>query len=368
MLLMQWHALVIFNLLAGMILGSVLYRSDFCMAGMFRDAFLFKNYALLRSLALAVVLSMVLFSLARLSGLILFTTPPFFTPPSAATLAGGVVFGFGMVLAGGCVVSTLYRLAGGNVASMIAFIGMIAGSLLYAEVHPLWVPLKAGTVLIGATMLSDITPTGELLMTALTVGISAILFTRWLRQGKWNMTAYADGYLQPWKAAVAIAVLNTAAYILSGWPMSITTGYTKIGAYIEQLIAPAHAAGLLLFNQNSLSAVLSGSPITGGAWPRVDIVFLTQIPLFIGIVVGAFLTAVALKEFRIYGLPPKRQLVSALVGGILIGFGARMAAGCNLTFVLGAVPLFAFQGFLFVAAMVLGAYAGARILSRYVIR
>jgi uncharacterized membrane protein YedE/YeeE len=272
-----------------------------------------------------------------------------------------------MVLAGGCVVSTLYRLAGGNVASMIAFTGMIAGSLLYAEVHPWWVPIKAGSVFAQSTMLSDITPAGALLMTALTAVISVAIFSRWLLQGKWNVTAYAEGYLQPWKAAVAIAVLNTAAYILSGWPMSITTGYTKIGAYIENLIAPSHAAGVLLFNQNSLAADLSGSAITGGAGPRVDIVFLTQIPLFIGIVSGAFLTAVILKEFRVYGLPPKRQLASAFVGGMLLGLGARMAAGCNLTFVLGAVPLFAFQGFVFAAAMVLGAYAGTWILRRFVI-
>ena len=142
--------------------------------------------------------------------------------------------------------------------------------------------------------------------------------------------------------------------------MSITTGYTKLGAYLLDLVAPAHAAGLRLFRQNSLSVVVAGSPLAGGAGPRPDIISLTQLPLFIGIIAGAFLTALALKEFRIYGMPPKRQLASALAGGLLMGMGARMASGCNLTFVLGALPVFAFQGFLFVAAMTLGAWAGAR--------
>ena len=367
MLLTEWHALVVFNLIAGMVLGSVLYRSDFCMAGIFRDAFLFRNYALLRPLLLLIALSMVLFSLARFAGLILFPSPPFFSPPTAATLAGGAVFGLGMVLAGGCVVSTLYKMAGGNVAGMIAFIGMIAGSLLYAEIHRWWEPFKAGTVLTRTALLGDITPAGELLTTVLAAALFAAMFVRWTRQGKWTVTAYAEGYLQPWKAAVLIAVLNTAVYILAGWPMSITTGYTKLGAYMVDLVAPAHAADLRLFQQNSLSVVVSGVPLAGGAGPRVDIVFLTQIPLFIGIIAGAFLTALVLKEFKIYGLPPKRQIASACAGGMLMGLGARMASGCNLTFVLGALPVFAFQGFLFVAAMAVGAWAGARLLKRFVI-
>ena len=367
MLLTEGYALVIFNLLAGMILGSVLYRSDFCMAGIFRDAFLFRNYSLLRPLLLLVALSMLLFALARFAGLILFPSPPFFSPPSAATLAGGAVFGLGMVLAGGCVVSTLYKMAGGNVAGMAAFIGIIAGSLVYAEFHPRWEKFKAGTILTQSALLGDASPAGELLVLVLAAALAAAVFLRWARQGRWTVTAYAEGYLQPWKAAVLIAVLNTAVYIMAGWPMSITTGYTKLGAYLVDIVAPAHAADLRLFQQNSLSVVVDGAPLTGGAGPRVDIVSLTQLPLFIGIIAGAFLTALALKEFKIYGIPPKRQLASALLGGMLMGLGARMASGCNLTFVLGALPVFAFQGFLFVAAMALGAWAGARLMKRFVI-
>jgi uncharacterized membrane protein YedE/YeeE len=366
MLLTDTHFLVVFNLLAGAILGYILYRSDFCMAGIFRDVFLFRQYALLRPLVLLIVLTMVLFSLARLAGLILVPRPPFFSYPSGATLTGGLLFGIGMVLAGGCAVSTIYKMAGGNLASMTAFIGMIAGSMFYAEIHHRWEPVKKASVFVRSIMLPDISPKGYFLAVAVAAIMFCLAFGMRTGRGRWTMTAYAHSYLQPWKAVVALAVLNTAAYILSGWPLSIMTGYAKLGAYVENTFAPAHVAGLPFFNTESISLVLSGVPITGGAAPGEDIVLLTQIPLLVGVIAGAFFTAVRLREFRIYGFPPGRQLASAVAGGVLMGLGTRMAGGCNVTYVMGALPLFAFQGFLFVPAMTLGSYLGVRLLRRFV--
>lgn len=153
---------------------------------------------------------MMLFSLARLSGLILVPTPPFFSYPSGATLMGGITFGTGMVLAGGCVISTLYRMAGGNLASMTAFAGMIAGSMLYAEFHHRWEPVKKASVFARSIMLPDLSLTGYFLGVAGVAIISFLAFAQWARRGRWTMAAYADSYLQPWKAAVAIRLVCTS--------------------------------------------------------------------------------------------------------------------------------------------------------------
>ncbi|MEJ2201296.1 MAG: YeeE/YedE thiosulfate transporter family protein, partial [Desulfuromonadaceae bacterium] len=97
-----------------------MHRSDFCMAGMFRDLFLFRDYSMLRVLLLLVLVSMVLFESFRLLGL-LHLPFPLFAPPCWANLIGGTLFGVGMVLAGGCVVGTLYRLGAGSLPSLMAF-------------------------------------------------------------------------------------------------------------------------------------------------------------------------------------------------------------------------------------------------------
>jgi uncharacterized membrane protein YedE/YeeE len=133
MLLNEPYYLFFFNLFVGIILGSVFYRADYCMAGMFRDVFLFRDYSLLRSLLLLVIVAMALFFTARLSGFIYFYPPPTYGYASLATIIGGIIFGIGMVMASGCVVGTLYKMARGNLTNLIAFIGIIAGSMVYAE-------------------------------------------------------------------------------------------------------------------------------------------------------------------------------------------------------------------------------------------
>lgn len=357
-----------FNLLLGAALGHVLYRSDFCMAGMVRDIFLFRRSALLPSLALLIAAAMALFALAQLGGLILFSPPPTYRHPSVATALGGILFGAGMTLAGGCVVSTLYRMAGGNIASLLAFCGMIAGSLLYAEAHSFWTPVRKAFVTDGVRGLFASTPDkGAFILLALSLVALAVLLGR-ARRGKLTVTAYASGYLQPWKAALAVAALNAGSYVFSGWPMGITTAYAKIGAYLESLVAPHHVEKLLYFSENSLSVAVSGTVMAGGPAPRSDIITFTELALALGILAGAFATAAALREFRVSRFPPPRQALSAFAGGALVAYGARIAGGCNLKFIAGGLPLFAMEALLFAAGMLGGAYLGTWILKRLVLR
>lgn len=359
MFLNEPYYLFFFNLSVGIILGSVFYRADYCMAGMFRDMFLFRDYSLFRSLMLLVVAAMSLFYLARLSGFIHLYPPPTYGYASAATVIGGIVFGIGMVMASGCVVGTLYKMAKGNLTNLIAFIGIIAGSLIYAESHPFWESLRTDTIFTRHMFLWE-----DEVIILFIVPVALILFLKWKREGKWNLEAYASGYIQPWKAALIIAVLNVLVYIFSGWPIGITTAYAKIGAYVENFFIPSHVERLSYFTGDSVSAVISGVNISGGASPKIDIITFTEMALIVGIIAGSFLTSVFLREFKIYGLPPKKQAFSAFLGGMLLGYGARIAGGCNLKFVVGALPLLSIQGIVFAAAMTIGAYFGSKIIKK----
>ena len=352
----------------GLLLGNVLYRSDFCMAGILRDVFLFNDRTLLRPLALAVVLTLFLFLLAQSRGLVPAPPPPTFGAASLMGMLGGLLFGLGMVLAGGCVVSTLYKMAGGNIAHSLAFIGIVAGSLVYAEMHSPVRELARLTSLGLSTTLTGIWPVaGRVLAWGLAVagiGISLI----WLRQGKLRVEAAARGYLQPWHAAAILALLNLAAYLASGWPIGLSTAYAKFGAMLETLLTPQHAAQLEYFQRPSLMAVIEGHTLTGGGGPQLDLIFFTETALLCGVLAGAFLTALRLGEFRIYGLPPWRQGLAAFGGGMLLALGARLANGCNIKHLLGGLPLLSIQSIVFVSGMLAGAWLGARLLPRIILR
>lgn len=367
MLLPDPWLLFAFNLCAGLALGQLLFRADYCMAGMFRDIFLFRNYTLLRSLSALISVTMVLFFLINTLNPAQLYPPPNLSYASYATVLGGVIFGVGMVLAGGCTVGTLYKMGSGSLASAVAFLGIMIGSILYAGYHPFWESIRANTIIVKIKFLGDLSPAFGTIAVAFFAAASMFAVLRWIKQGKWNVTAHAEGYLQPWKAAVGIALVSAAIYFFSGWPMGITTAYAKVGAYVKIYFFPVRVSELAYFNQNHITAVVSGTVVSGGAGPRMDIISYTELALMIGIVAGAFFTALLLGEFRIRGLPPKRQLASAFVGGALMGFGARIASGCNLKFVLGALPLLSIQGMVFVAAMIVGAYLGAKLIKRFVI-
>ncbi|MBW6521453.1 MAG: YeeE/YedE family protein [Desulfoarculaceae bacterium] len=354
--------------LLGFICGIVLYRGDYCMVAMLRDYYLIGDTTLLRSFVIYFLIASALFHLGNLVGLLPFLPPPTFALPSLSTLAGGLLFGIGIVLAGGCVVGTLYKMASGNLINWISFAGILAGSLLYAEVHPQVQLFSTQTTFAASITVAQHNPILQSLI-LLVISIAGLLaIWRWSRQGGLNVTSHARGYIQPWKVAVLLALLNFFFYLFSASPMGITTAYAKVAAYLERIFLPGHAAGLAYFQTDSISFKAGEILVRGGAGPRLDYISYTELALMAGIFSGALAAALYYKEFKIHGLPPWRQAVAALAGGILLAMGARIASGCNVKFFLGALPLLAWQGIIFAAATVVGTWIGTRILTRYVIR
>lgn len=236
------------SLMLGLAAGFVMHRSDFCIAGMFRDLFLFKRTVMIKSLFLLVITSMLLFEAARRFGLLSQYPFPLLYPPSAANSIGGFFFGIGMVLAGGCVVGTLYKMGSGSMLSLTAFAGLIAGSGLYAEIHPAWAEfVKATTIFPGRITIGQILgidPIVPLLIVA--VPGSALLFF-WRSRGDLVRRSFATGYMQPYMAALVLSLIGTCSYILLGMPMGVTSSFTKAAGFFESILFNNHFNDLVFF-------------------------------------------------------------------------------------------------------------------------
>jgi hypothetical protein len=363
--------IIVSSLVIGLCAGFVMHRADFCVTASFRDIFLFRDFFLMRQMLLLVVISMVLFELGRLSGLITLYPFPLLGAPSLANVAGGFVFGIGMVLAGGCVSGSLYKLGAGSVVGALALLGMLAGSASYAEIHPQWSAFAKATVLVKDAITVpqwlDVQPTA-LLLTLAAVG-GAWLY-REFQAGRMTRPGFAAGHLAPWRAAVIIALLGFASYVLVGMPMGITTSYAKLGASIESLIVPQHVGSLAYFSLKPLSYTppFSDHAIQGGPGPMLDAIAAIQYPLIFGIIGGAMFSALRLREWRLHWHVPRRQVMSALAGGVLLGLAARMAPSCNVWHLWGGIPILALQSVLFFVGLLPGTWIGARLLARFVLR
>ncbi len=358
-------------LLLGLAAGFVMHRSDFCIAGMFRDLFLFRAVFKLRSLLLLVACSMLLFELARQLGYISIYPFPLFGSPSPANIIGGFMFGIGMVLAGGCVVGSLYKMGSGSLLSAVACAGLIAGSAIYAEIHPWWGALIAKTTLFkGKVTVPQILGIDPLPMLLVVTLISILYFQSCFRSGLMSRRTYAEGSLQPWHAAVLLALIGLLSSVFIGMPLGITTAYAKMAAYIESIFSSVHVSDLAFFKLHPLKYLqpLTGMPLVGGPGPHLDAIAMIQFPLILGIVLGSTLSSVILKEFRIYAKAPLRQYLSAAFGGIVMGLASRMSPACNIWHLMGGLPILAAQSLLFLAGLLPGAWLGSLLLSRVVIK
>lgn len=362
--------IVTVNLTLGIAAGAVMYRADFCVAGTFRDFFLFRKTIMLRALLLLIVTTMVLFEILRRLNLLPLYPFPLLGSPSLANVAGGIFFGIGMVTAGGCVVGTLYKMGGGSVISAAAFIGLIAGSGIYAEIHPWWSGIvKEFTFFKGHLTLPQAIGCSPALILMPLVLVSVFFFIRWQKQKKWHLSSFVEGYIQPWRAALYLALLGTLSYLLVGMPFGITTAYAKAAAYLTKIIAPTHVSQTAFYNAVPLdySAPITHVHLLGGAGPVVDAITYIQFPLIVGIILGAMIAALRLGEFKVYYRVPARQYVSALVGGIILALGSRMTPGCNIWHLFGGLPILNMQSLLFLAGLVPGSYIGSKILVHVVL-
>jgi uncharacterized membrane protein YedE/YeeE len=358
------------SLVLGLGAGAVMHRSDYCLAGMFRDLFLFGRTDRLKTLVLLVVVTMLLFEGARLLGLLPNFPFPLFYAPTAANVVGGLIFGVGMVLAGGCVVGTLYRMGAGSLLSALAFVGLVAGSALYAEFHPFWAEfIKRTTFFPGKVTLPQILGVGPTPLVLLLAAAAGALVLRWRRQGLFQHEVPVAGYLSPWHAALALAVISLLSALVVGLPLGVTSSYAKLGAGAERLLLPGHFASLAFFKGVPLDYrhPITGAELSGGSGPVFDAIAAIQFPLVAGIVLGSAASALSLGEWHARRGLPLRQMVSAFTGGVLMGLASRMAPTCNVWHLMGGLPILAASSFLFLGGILPGAWIGGKLLTGVVI-
>lgn len=358
------------QLLLGMAAGFVMHRADFCMTGIFRDLFLTGRRTMLYALLLMITCLIPLYLLAHQAGLVLYPFP-LLEPPSLANLLGGLLFGIGMVLAGSCVVGSLYRMGSGSTLSAAAVLGLIVGSLGYAELDGWWLSM-APLLALGSTAvtLPQLLELPAWLPGLLLVGLATPLLLRWQRRGLLRAPFGPEGYIQPWQAALLLVLIAFLSTVLAGIPLGVTTSYAKLAGYLLLPLAPDHLASLGYFKLQNLdfSHPLFGIRLKGGPGPVLDGIALIQLPLMAGLVAGGALSALRLGELQCHFKAPVRQYLSAFCGGVVMGLASRLAPACNVWHLTGGLPIMALQSILFVVGLLPGTWLGIQLLTRLVLR
>jgi uncharacterized protein len=85
----------------------------------------------------------------------------------------------------------------------------------------------------------------------------------------------------------------------------------------------------------------------------------------LGIIIGALLSVLLAASFKFKKIRSKKQVGAAILGGLFMGIGARIALGCNIGGFFSSLPAFSLSGWVFMIFIFLGAAVGSIMLKKW---
>jgi uncharacterized protein len=296
-------------------------------------------------------------------------------PAGVSVVAGAFIFGVGMQLGGGCASGTLYSAGGGSVRMCATLAAFIAGSVIGALQAPFW---QAGPALKPISMVASlglIPSLGVSLALFGTVTLVSLVVER-RRHGPENVRSFLFGGLPfvaqgkqaqpaavqrqersawlrgPWPlvgGALGLAGVNIATLSLAGRPWGITSALTLWGSKLLAAVG-VNVAAWPYWQSAGNAAALRGS-VSSDVTSVMDI----------GILLGALLAAGLAGRFAPVWRVPAKSLLAAVLGGLMLGYGARIAYGCNIGAFFGGVASSSVHGWVWFVAGFAGNALGTRM-------
>ncbi|MBC7152527.1 MAG: YeeE/YedE family protein [Rhizobium sp.] len=339
-------------------LGIALYHAAFGFTSAWRVFIMDGRGRGLRVQMILLALAVILFFPFLASGT-LFGNPVkgFVSPLGTSVLAGAFMFGIGMQLGGGCASGTLFTAGGGNARMLITLLFFIIGSLLATINFDWWVALPS---LAPVSLVDTFGAAGGILVSlVLFAAIAAVtILVEKRRHGALESepASKRQGVSRllrgPWPliaGAVALVLLNFATLALAGRPWGITSAFALWGAKGAQLIGidpSAWAYWQLPPNAKALSESVLAD--------------VTSVMDF-GIIAGAMLAAALAGRFAPSFDIPLRSVLAAVIGGLLLGYGARIAYGCNIGAYFSGIASGSLHGWLWAVFAFAGNIFGVKL-------
>jgi uncharacterized membrane protein YedE/YeeE len=278
-------------------------------------------------------------------------------PVGVALLAGAFLFGVGMQLGGGCASGTLYAVGGGHARMLVTLAAFVAGSLIGTAHAPWWDRTPA---LPPVSLVALAGPAGALALSLAACGLMAALtvILERRRHGRLLSPLAAPGgaggrwLTGPWPlmwGAVGLALVNVATLIVAGRPWGITSAFALWGAKIAAALG-VDVASWPYWSTPARAASLT-APVIADATSVMNA----------GIVLGALSAAALAGRFQPGWRTSPRSLAAALIGGLCLGYGARLASGCNIGAYFSGVASASLHGYVWFLAALGGTAAGTRL-------
>ncbi|MBR1217652.1 YeeE/YedE family protein [Bradyrhizobium sp. U87765 SZCCT0131] len=328
--------------LIGLLFGSVGLLSGFCLNSSIKDWLQADDGRRIRSFALAAAVAVLATQLAAAADLVDLSRSIYLQPQFSAPLmfAGGLLFGYGMILANGCASRALVLLGRGNLRSLVVVlvIAVVAQMTLKGLVAPARIALlqwsQATPAFNALPAIASHLGLGEgaaHIVAGLVVALPLAVF------------ALADARFRraPLQVAAGLAV---GALVVAGW---LITGYFGADDF-----NPVPVTSLTFVAP--LSDTLQYAMLSTG----LSMSFGTA--LVPGVIAGSFITAALTRGFRVESYSSPNHMLRSIAGAALMGCGGALAYGCSVGQGLTGLSTLSIGSFVAVAGIFVGAIVGLR--------
>jgi uncharacterized membrane protein YedE/YeeE len=351
------------SLLMGTALGILFERGRFCFFCIFREGIEEKNSTPFVSVLIAIATGAIGYTV--IFGQFLPDTSSDSLPPGAhispvswPLALAAFAFGIGMTLSGACISGHLYRLGQGYLRAIPALIGSFFGFALgflswnwfylnaISDAPTIWLPHYIGY-------------SGSLIITLIAL-LGLGLFA--LKKGK-NSEPFRSAPAQEFSLASSFKRLTTERW------SPITTGALVgiIGVIAYLRIEPLGVTRQISTTTRTVMEdrglgpeVIHGLDRMAGCIAVVSSTITNNGWLILGIVVASFAAALSGNRFKLSKLT-LRNSTTALLGGVLLGWGSMISLGCTIGVLLSGTQAFALSGWVFFAFAFLGVWVGLKL-------
>ena len=342
--------------LVGVLAGLVLYHAAFGFTSAWRVFLVEQRGGALRAQMLMLALTCLVFFPALANGHFAGQA----VRGSAAPIAIGVVvgaflFGVGMQLGGGCASGTLYTAGGGNLRMVLTLAAFVAGSVIGAAHLPWWEALPA---LKAVSLVATFGAAGGLAISLSVFAAIAALTVAIERQRhgalepRRGAVVRSNVWRGPWPlaaGAAGLAAVNILTLALAGRPWGVTSAFTLWGA--KALSAAGVAVESWRYYAPAARRVELHASVLNDVTSVMDF----------GIMIGALFAATLAGRFAPRWRTPLRSAAAAVAGGLLLGYGARIAYGCNIGAFFSGIASGSLHGWIWFPSALAGNLAGTKL-------
>ncbi|QXB85178.1 YeeE/YedE family protein [Acinetobacter lwoffii] len=278
-------------------------------------------------------------------------------PVSMSVMIGAFIFGIGMQLGGGCASGTLYTVGGGSARMLITLLFFCVGSMIATSHLDWWFALPH---LEPISLVESLGVLPGLLLSFIIFAIIAAATVYFEKKRHGSLEIEPSSEHQGWKrfirgpwpliwGGIILTLLNFATLALAGRPWGVTSALAVWGAKGAMLVG-VDVASWDYWQQAGNAKALANS-----LW--YDITSMMNFGIMLGALLAASLAGKFAPNFNI----PKRSLIAAVVGGLMLGYGARLAYGCNIGAYFSGIASGSLHGWLWLVFAFIGNGIGVKL-------